>query len=188
LTGAKTAFRPARRRETYPVNSPAEPEVVVAIRQGLERSDVVARVVLGGSRALGTATALSDRDLYLEDEPADLMAEIPALIASLQPLAAFWEPLSEQAGYMIIMDGPGKVDMFPSRGSRQIQPPWAPGRRHPRGYRCTFLGLDTLAGKSLRDEARLVADELGKMHWFLLGPSASPPVPRASATPSSRTG
>ena len=77
---------------------PGEPDVVVAIREALERSQVVASVVLGGSRARGTATGLSDWDLYLEGEPADLVADIPVLVASLQPLAAFWEPLSEQAG------------------------------------------------------------------------------------------
>jgi hypothetical protein len=53
-----------------------------------------------------------------------MMAEIPALVASLGPLAAFWEPLSEQAGYMVVMDGPIKVDVFPVGARRQIQPPW----------------------------------------------------------------
>jgi hypothetical protein len=131
------------------VSWPGETEVVVAIREALECSEVVASVVLGGSRALGTATGLSDWDRYLEGESADLMAEIPALVASLQPLAAFWEPLSEQAGYMIVMDGPVKVDLFPIRRSRQIQPPWVPGVDALAAIDAHFLGLDTVAGKQV---------------------------------------
>lgn len=164
-------YRLAPARETYPVRWAGEPDVVVAIREALEGSEVVASVVLGGSRARGTATGLSDWDLYLEGEPEELMAEIPALVAPLRPLAAFWEPLSEQAGYMIVMDGPVKVDLFPIGGSRQIQPPWAPGGD-------TLAAIDAhfwdwalwLGSKSLRGERQLVADELAKMHWFLLGP------------------
>ncbi len=150
---------------------PGAPEVVVAIREALERSEVVASVVLGGSRARGTATGLSDWDLYLEGEAADLMAEIPALVASLQPLAAFWEPLSEQAGYMIVMDGPVKVDLFPIRGSRQIQPPWVPGVDTLAAIDAHFWDWTLwLGSKSLRGQRQLVVDELATMHWFLLGP------------------
>ncbi len=158
-------------RETSPVSWPGAPEVVVAIREALERSEVVASVVLGGSRARGTATGLSDWDLYLEGEAADLMAEIPALVASLQPLAAFWEPLSEQAGYMIVMDGPVKVDLFPIRGSRQIQPPWVPGVDTLAAIDAHFWDWTLwLGSKSLRGQRQLVVDELATMHWFLLGP------------------
>ncbi len=100
-----------------------------------------------------------------------MMAEIPALVASLGPLAAFWEPLSEEASYMVVMGGPIKVDVFPIGASRRIQPPW-------------LLRADSLAsidghfwdwtlwlgGKTLRGERQLVTDELAKMHGFLLAP------------------
>ena len=145
--------------------------MVTAIRAALNESKVVSSVVLGGSRARRTATALSDWDLYVEGEPEGMMEEIPALIASFGPLAAFWEPLSEQAGYMAVMEGPTKVDVFPIGASRRIQPPW-------------LLSADTLAsidghfwdwtlwlgGKALRGERQLVADELVKMHGYLLAP------------------
>jgi len=98
--------------------------VVAAIWEALEGSKVVSSVVLGGSRARRTATALSDWDLYAEGDPDGMMAEIPALVASLGPLAAFWEPLSEEASYMVVMGGPIKVDVFPIGASRRIQPPW----------------------------------------------------------------
>jgi hypothetical protein len=146
-----------------------EPEVVTAIREALTRSKVVSSVVLGGSRARRAATALSDWDLYVEGQPEGMMEEIPAVVASFGPLAAFWEPLSEQAGYMAVLDGPTKMDVFPIGASRRIQPPW-------------LLSADTLAsidghfwdwtlwlgGKALRGERQLVADELVKMHGYLL--------------------
>ena len=146
-----------------------EPDVVTAIREALDGSEVVSSVVLGGSRARGAATALSDWDLYLEGEPEGMMAEIPALVASFGPLAAFWEPLSEQAGYMTVMDGPTKVDVFPIGASRRIQPPW-------RLSADTLPSIDGhfwdwtlwLGGKALRGERQLVADELVKMHAYLL--------------------
>jgi hypothetical protein len=98
------------------------PDVVRTISEALEGSKVVSSLVLGGSRAGGTATELSDWDLYAEGDPDGMMAEIPVLVASLGPLAAFWEPLSEQAGYMVVMDGPVKVDVFPLGARRRIQP------------------------------------------------------------------
>ena len=155
-----------------------EPDVVSAIRDALGRSEVVYSVVLGGSRARGTATELSDWDLYLEGDPNRMMAEIPALVASFGPLAAFWEPLSEQAGYMVVMDGPIKVDVFPIGASRQIQPPWLVRAD-------TLASLDAhfwdwtlwLGGKALRGERRLVADELAKMQSFLLARLGVAPTP-----------
>ena len=53
-----------------------------------------------------------------------MTAEIPPLVASFRPLAAFWEPLAEEAGYMVVMDGPVKIDIFPVGATRPLQPPW----------------------------------------------------------------
>lgn len=143
--------------------------MVRAIREALAGSSGVSSVVLGGSRARGTATPLSDWDLYVEGEPEAMLEEIPELVASFGPLVAFWEPLSEQAGYMAVLDGPTKVDVFPLGASSRIRPPW-------------LLSADTLApidghfwdwtlwlgGKALRGERQLVADELVKMHGYVL--------------------
>lgn len=101
-----------------PMTWAGEPVVVSAIREALGRSEAVSSVVLGGSRAQGVATDLSDWDIYLEGDPERMVAEIPGLVASFGPLAAFWEPLSEQAGYMVVMDGPIKVDIFPLGATR----------------------------------------------------------------------
>ncbi|MBV9680781.1 MAG: nucleotidyltransferase domain-containing protein [Solirubrobacterales bacterium] len=77
------------------------PEIVRMVWHTLGSTDAVGALILGGSRAKGSATELSDWDLYLEGEPAKLMAEVPGLMAPLRPLGAFWEPLSEEAGYMM---------------------------------------------------------------------------------------
>ena len=145
--------------------------VVTAIRGALEGSEAVSSVVLGGSRARGTATGLSDWDLYVKGDPTAMVEEIPALVASFGPLAAFWEPLSEQAGYMVVMDGPIKVHLFPIGASRRIRSPW-------RVSADTLVSLDGhfwdwilwLGSKALRGEQRLVGGELVKMHGFLLAP------------------
>jgi predicted nucleotidyltransferase len=148
-----------------------EPEVVTAVRIALERSSAVASVALGGSRERGRATELSDWDLYLAGDPVRMTAEIPAIVASFRPLAAFWEPLSEDAGYMVVLDGPAKVDVFPVGARRRVQPRWVVSAG-------TLCRIDAhfwdwslwLGGKTLRDERELVASELIKMHDFLLEP------------------
>ena len=153
-----------------------------AIRHALDASDFIASVALGGSRAHGTATALSDWDLYAEGDPEGMIVEIPALVASFQPLAAFWEPLSEQAGYMVVMDGPTKVDIFATGASRQIQSPWVVTAD-------TLPSIDGhfwdwilwLGGKTLREEHEFVGDELVKMHGFLLRPIGVAFVPASLA-------
>lgn len=149
----------------------SEPDVVAAIRRAVEASEGVTSVTLGGSRARGTATDLSDWDLYLEGDHVRTVTEIPALVGSLHPLAAFWEPLSERAGYMVVMSGPVKVDLFPVGARRQIQPPWVPSAGTLGAIDAHFWDwILWLGSKSLRGERELVGDELAKMHWFLLGP------------------
>src|SRR5581483_8217172 len=110
-------------------------------------------------------------DLYLEGDSEAMMVQIPEVIASFGPLAAFWEPLAEEAGYMVVMDGPTKVDVFPRGARRRIQPPWVLSAE-------TLVRIDGhfwdwslwLGGKCLRNERELVTNELEKMHDFLLGP------------------
>ena len=147
------------------------PKVVQVVWQALESSEAIRGLRLGGSRAKGDATKLSDWDLYLEGEPATLIAVLPGLVAPLRPLAAFWEPLSEQAGYMTVMDGPVKVDLFPVGGRRSLQPPWEPSSLTLRSIDAHFWDwILWLGSKALRNEAQFVKEELGKMRWLLLGP------------------
>ena len=160
---------------------------MTAIREALQASDVVSSVMLGGSRARGRATELSDWDIYVEGEPERMMTEIPALVASLGPLAAFWEPLSQEAGYMVVMGGPTKVDVFPLGARRRIRPPWRLNADSLPAIDAHFWDwVLWLGGKSLRGERSLVADELDKMYRFLLAPVgvAFPPTSLDEAVPS----
>ena len=147
------------------------PDAVRAIWGALDGSQPVSSVVLGGSRARGIATELSDWDLYLEGDPDGMMAEIPGLVASFGPLAAFWDPQPEQAGYKVVMDGPIKVDVFPIGVSRRIQPPWVLSADSLASIEGHFWDWTLwLGSKALRGERQRVADELAKMHGFLLAP------------------
>jgi hypothetical protein len=147
------------------------PDVVAGIGTALEHCAAVTSVTLGGSRGRGRATELSDWDLYLAGDADAMMAEVPAVIAAFEPLAAFWEPLAEEAGYMVVLDGPIKVDVFPVGATRPLQPPW-------QVHADTLVRIDGhfwdwllwLGGKTLRGERGLVANELQKMHGFLLEP------------------
>lgn len=160
--------RDGRHYERLPSDAP---EVVRLVWRTVASSKVVQGISLVGSRAKGYSTELSDWDLYLEGALDELMAEIPGLMAPLGPLAAFWDPLSERAGYMMVMVGPVKIDLFPADGRRALQAPWDPSRD-------SLAAIDGhvwdwvlwLGGKALRHQAELVTDELAKMHWFLLGP------------------
>jgi predicted nucleotidyltransferase len=153
------------------VRATGEPEVVTAIRTALERCSAVTSVRLGGSRERDTATQLSDWDLYLVGDPVRMMEEVPAIVASFRPLAAFWEPLAEEAGYMVVLDGPTKVDVFPTGARRRKQPPWVMSAETLPQIDGHFWDWTLwLGGKTLRDERELVASELIKMHGFLLEP------------------
>ena len=109
--------------------------------------------------------------MYLQGDPEAMMEEIPCLVASFRPLAAFWEPLAEEAGYMVVVDGPIKVDIFPIGATRPIQSPWVVGANTLERIDAHFWDWTLwLGGKLLRGQRQLVADELAKMHWFLLAP------------------
>ncbi|HSM38763.1 MAG TPA: hypothetical protein VK838_05465, partial [Candidatus Limnocylindrales bacterium] len=66
-----------------------------------------------GSRAQGNPTPLSDWDVEVEsDDPAGLRARLPDLLAPLEPLAAGWDPNGERPTYMLLLEGPAKVDII----------------------------------------------------------------------------
>jgi hypothetical protein len=73
----------------------------------------VKAVELAGSRAEGRATDVSDWDfLVATDRFEDLVADLPGLVAELEPLAQQWDRLSPSWCYMLILRGPVKVDLI----------------------------------------------------------------------------
>jgi predicted nucleotidyltransferase len=142
----------------------------------------IRRVELTGSRARGTATALSDWDFAVTAAEFEaLRDELPSLIAPLRPVVAQWDRLSRRWCYMMILTGPAKVDLIFGR-RHPIEPPWlvsaatlAPIDDHFWDW-ALWLGSKQLAGRG--DE---VSAELGRMHAHLLGPLGVAAVPGSLA-------
>ena len=132
----------------------------------------VRAVELVGSRAAGTATPWSDWDFRVEvDDFAAVAAQLPRLVSVLGPLAGQWDRLSTHQCYMLMLDGPVKVDLlFPDQPHRP-EPSWTAGPQ-------TLVGIDAhlwdlvlwLVAKQHAGKGELVRSELAKMHHHLLGP------------------
>jgi hypothetical protein len=139
-------------------------------------------VKLVGSRAAGRATPLSDWDFRVhvkEGAFGAVAADLPGLVSGLAPLAGQWDRLSSHQCYMLLLDGPVKVDLLFAEPHRP-EPPWVAGPR-------TLEGIDAhlwdwvlwLLAKRHAGKDELVAGELARMHEYLLGPMG---VARAPAS------
>src|SRR5207342_893733 len=96
--------------------------------EALERHPAVRRVRLVGSRAAGTATAVSDWDFAVEtDDFRAIARDIGTVLATLQPLAQQWDRLSETQCWMVMLPGPVKLD-FIFDEPHDDEPPWRPDR------------------------------------------------------------
>ena len=139
-----------------------------------------ARVQLVGSRQRGEQSALSDWDFRIDSpDCTGLVAELPSVAASLEPLGALWDPLSSRAVYMVVIPGAVKVDLFPGDEGQAIEPPWSPGRNNLVLIDAHFWDWTLwLGGKALRPGSdELIRGELVKMAGFLLGPLGAPHAP-----------
>jgi Nucleotidyltransferase domain len=142
----------------------------------------IRRVALTGSRARGTATALSDWDFAVTAEDFQAVRdELPSLTAPLRPVVAQWDRLSRRWCYMMILAGPAKVDLIFGQ-PHPAEPPWlvsaatlAPIDDHFWDW-ALWLGSKQRAGRA--DE---VSAELGRMHAHLLGPLGVAAVPGSLA-------
>ena len=73
----------------------------------------IERVELAGSRARGTATALSDWDFVVTATDFEAVRDaLPSLTEALRPVVAQWDRLSRNWCYMLILRGPAKVDLI----------------------------------------------------------------------------
>jgi hypothetical protein len=143
-------------------------EVVEAVR----RHPRVSAVTLVGSRAENTATPLSDWDFVIESpEPQSVFEDLPLVIASFDPLGAFWDPLADTHRNYIVM--------FPSLVTLDLHLDLPPPTHSPWTIsRETLPAIDThfwnwtlwLKGKALQGRDTLVGGELVKMHRYLLEP------------------
>lgn len=160
------------------VTDPLLDEVVTAIR----RHRAVSDVTLVGSQRDDTAGPLSDWDFRIDSTDAQqVFDDLPSIVASFRPLAAFWDPLGDRRNYMAIFPSMLKLDLH-----LDLPPvphaPWQVNRDTLKDIDVHFWDWTLwLAGKTLRGQTGLVNDELVKMHRFLLGPLGCDVPPRTIA-------
>ena len=154
------------------------------VTAALERSPAVRGVRLVGSRAQGTAVEMSDWDFLVDVEDFDAVAaELPRLVAPLEPLAQQWDRLSEptRSYYMLMLRGPTKVDLVFDR-PHEPGPPWEVTA-------ATLPAIDLhfwdwvywIACKHSAGWHELVAAEFRKLSTYLLEPMGVEHVPDAVA-------
>jgi hypothetical protein len=141
-------------------------------------------VELVGSRADGSPTPLSDWDfIVVTDRFGDVARALPELVTPLDPLAQQWDRISDYPCYMLLLEGPVKVDLIFPEEPYESLPPWTVSAD-------TLDGIDQhlwdwilwLASKREKRQDELVGRELVKMRDHLLGPLGIDRVPASIET------
>jgi hypothetical protein len=138
-------------------------------------------VELVGSRARGTPTPLSDWDFAVEvNDFAGVTADLPALVAELEPLSQQWDRLGpdDYCCYMLMLAGPVKIDLIFLGVPHRPEPPWEVAPE-------TLDGIDQhfwdwvlwMTAKEQGGKDELVRQELRKMSEHLLKPMGVDRVP-----------
>jgi hypothetical protein len=151
--------------------------------EAVERHPAVRRVRLVGSRAAGTATAVSDWDFVVETDDFPAVArDIGHLVAALEPLAQQWDRLSETQCWMLVLPGPVKVDfIFDER--HNDEPPWRPDSSNLAAIDAHFWDWALwLLAKRVKGRYDVVASELHKMFDHILHPMGVQPPPASLET------
>jgi predicted nucleotidyltransferase len=132
----------------------------------------VREIKFAGSRAEGRATEWSDWDFLVEAHDFAAVSDaLPRLLAPLEPLVEQWDRLSTTQCWMLILDGPSKIDLiFPDEPHEQA-PPWEPTAENLRGIDDHFWDwMLWLKGKETAGKRDVVASELEKLSAHLLRP------------------
>ena len=156
-------------------------DIAEVVRIALVRHPHVMAVELVGSRARGTPSPLSDWDFAVEvNDVAGVTADLPALVAELEPLSQQWDRLGpdDYCCYMLMLASPVKIDLIFPGVPHRPEPPWevAPD---------TLDGIDQhfwdwilwMAAKEQGGKDDLVRQELRKMSEHLLKPMGVDRVP-----------
>lgn len=131
----------------------------------------VSDVRLVGSRADGTSNPLSDWDFALRTTDfSRSRTTLPVAAAALRPLGSLWDPLSRRANFMLVLDGPTKIDLLFDE-PQNPRPAWTATPASLPAIDCHFwdwilwLGSKAMAGRN-----DLVGAELAKLTGYLLEP------------------
>jgi hypothetical protein len=131
----------------------------------------IGQVVLTGSRARGRAGPWLDWDFTVSTTAfAEVREALPPLVAPLRPVVAQWDRLARRWCYMLILDGPVKVDLIFTQPHTPL-PPWqVSAAALPRIDDHFWDWMLWLHAKHAAGRQDLVAAELGKLHEYLLAP------------------
>ena len=134
---------------------------------------------MAGSRRKGTATALSDVDIEVDlSDFTKFERDLPDLVESLEPLGQMWDRLGDHRTYMLMLEGPLKVDIITDEGQDDC-PPWkVSAATLPQIDHHFWDWILWLGSKHLHSQEDLVRRELRKMHVHLLGPLGVETPPR----------
>jgi hypothetical protein len=153
--------------------------IVEDVAEAVRAHSAVRDVRLTGSRARGDATELSGWDYQVAaDDFGGIARDLPGLLGRFDPLAAQWDRLRDHECYLLVVDGPAKIDLIFADVSRSWYPPWRVGPDTLPGIDAHFWDwMLRLAGKRRRGKRDLVRVELHKMHEHLLAPMGIAVVP-----------
>ncbi len=142
-------------------------------------SDVgIQSVELTGSRARGTATALSDWDFTVTAADSDAVRDrLPSLTSPLRPVIAQWDRLSRNWCYMMVLAGPAKIDLIFSEPHPAASPWVVTASTLPQIDDHFWDWALWLGSKQLARRDDVVAVELRKLHAHLLAPLGVAAIP-----------
>jgi hypothetical protein len=140
-------------------------------RATLADHPAVKDVRLTGSRARGDSTSFSDWDFEVDTADfASLAGAMPSLVAPLRPICQQWDRLSTHENYMLVLEGPTKVD-FLFDVPHAEEPPWTVEAETLQAIDDHFWDwILWLRSKQAAGRLDIVSDELGKMFDHLLEP------------------
>jgi hypothetical protein len=153
--------------------------IAEGIAEAVRAHPAVRDVWLVGSRARGDATELSDWNYQVTaDDFGAIARDLPGLVGRLDPLAAQWDRLRHHERFLLMVDGPTKIDFIFTDVSRSCYSPWRVGPDTLPGIDAHFWDwMLWLAGKRRRGKRHLVRVQLYKMHEHLLSPMGVAAVP-----------
>jgi len=154
-------------------------DIAASIESVLLPHPAIRGVELVGSRADGSPTPLSDWDfVVVTDRFDDVARALPSLVAELDPLAQQWDRISDYPCYMLMLEGPVKVDLIFPEEPYESLPPWTVSADSLDGIDQHFWDwILWLASKREKGQDELVGRELVKMRDHLLVPLGIDRVP-----------
>jgi hypothetical protein len=143
------------------------------VAEAVSGHPALSRLQLIGSRARGDPTMFSDWDFAVATDDFPLLANaLPSLARALLPIAQQWDRLSDDKCYMLVLQGPTKIDLLFDVPNEQ-EPPWIVSAETLAAVDDHFWDwLLWLLSKEAGGNDRLVSSELAKMFDHLLEPMA----------------